>query len=149
MTTPTRVCLWFESGAEEAAKCYQTLFPDARITHIQPKFDNPAEALVVSFELGGQKFSLLNGGPYYTLSPATSIEVRLDTQADIDRVWATLSEGGTEMQCGWLTDRWGVSWQIVPTVFFDLIAGPKAGAVMEAMMSMVKFDIAALKAAAT
>ncbi len=148
MTTPTSTCLWLESGAAEAAAFYQTLFPDARVTHTQPKFDNPDEALVVSLEIGGQKFSLLNGGPYYKLSPAASIEVKLDTQADIDRVWAGLSEGGTEMQCGWLTDRWGVSWQIVPKVFFDLIAGPKADAVMAAMMQMVKFDIAALEAAA-
>jgi predicted 3-demethylubiquinone-9 3-methyltransferase (glyoxalase superfamily) len=103
--------------------------------------------MLVEFELNGQKFSALNGGPQHTFSPAVSIVVPCTDQAEVDYYWNSLSEGGREVACGWLTDKYGLSWQIVPTVFFDMISDPdpdKVTRVTHAMFAMTKFDIAAL-----
>ncbi len=148
-------CLWFDDRAEEAVEFYCSLFPDARITRIVHNRDNDGRpldsVLVVAFELMGQRFSALNGGPHYKLTEAVSIEVHCDTQAEIDRYWAALGDGGTELRCGWLTDRFGLTWQIVPRALFELASSDdpaRAGRVLQAMMGMVKLDIAALEAAA-
>ena len=101
--------------------------------------------------LGGQRYSFLNGGPHYRLTPAASIEVHLDTQAEVDRLWEALMQGGTAMRCGWLTDRFGVSWQIIPRVLIDLLLTSDAAVaqrVTQAMMAMVRLDGPALEAAA-
>ncbi|MDP1670358.1 VOC family protein [Phaeovulum sp.] len=142
--------LWFESGAEEAARYYCALFSDARIDDIFPQQGDPeGRAFLVEFTLQGQRFQAMNGGPHYRLTPACSISVQLDTQAEIDRIWAALlAGGGSESRCGWLTDRWGLSWQILPRALLRLLRGPNASPVTQAMMGMVKLDIAALQAAA-
>jgi predicted 3-demethylubiquinone-9 3-methyltransferase (glyoxalase superfamily) len=147
-----QTCLWFESGAEEAARCYVGLLPGSRITHVFPRRGDPqGRAHVVHVDLMGQRYSLLNGGPHFRLSPASSIEVHLETQAEVDRLWDALLDGGTAMRCGWLTDRWGVSWQIIPRALMRLLQSPDdavGGRVMAAMMEMIKLDGPALEAAA-
>jgi len=142
--------LWFDSGAEDAARFYCTLFPDASIDAIFPQLGDPqGRAFIVEFTLQGQRFQAMNGGPHYRLTPAASISVLLDAQPEIDRLWAALlAGGGAESRCGWLTDRWGLSWQIVPRALPRLLRGPHAAPVAQAMMGMVKLDIAALEAAA-
>ncbi|WP_372839488.1 VOC family protein [Phaeovulum sp.] len=142
--------LWYESDAEAAARFYCSLFPNAKIDRIFAHQGEPAaDAFLVEFSLQGQRFQAMNGGPQYRLCPACSISVLLDTQAEIDRIWAALLEGGgTEGRRGWLTDRWGLSWQIIPRRMLTLLGGPRAAAVTEAMMGMVKLDIATLEAAA-
>jgi predicted 3-demethylubiquinone-9 3-methyltransferase (glyoxalase superfamily) len=152
-TAPTiRTCLWFDNDAEAAASFYCGLFPQSQIDHIYPQRGDPeGRALVVQLSLMGQKYSLLNGGPHYKLTPAASIEVHLETQAEVDRLWEALLDGGAAMQCGWLTDRWGVSWQIIPRALMRLLQTEDAGQaqrVMEAMMGMIKLDGPALEAAA-
>ncbi|MEZ5968784.1 MAG: VOC family protein [Hyphomonas sp.] len=139
--------LWFEREAEEAARFYVSLLPDSQITEIETQDGKP---FIVSFTLSGIPYTALNGGPHYVLTPAFSFAVTCDGQAEVDRLWSALTEGGQALQCGWLTDRFGVTWQIVPRQFFELRkAGTPAqtAAVMEAMMKMVKFDVAALEAA--
>jgi predicted 3-demethylubiquinone-9 3-methyltransferase (glyoxalase superfamily) len=152
MTGPTvQTCLWFEDKADEAARTYVALLPGSRILASYPVRGTPGKTFLVHVELIGQRYSFLNGGPYYKLSPSASIEVHLDTQAEVDRLWDALLDGGTAMRCGWLTDRFGVSWQIVPRVLIDLLLTPDdavAGRVTAAMMDMVKLDLAALEAAA-
>lgn len=148
-------CLWFAHEAEEAAKFYVSLFPDSRIDHVQKNIvDTPAgkadQVLVVTFTLAGQRFMALNGGNRVEFNHAISLEVDCADQAEVDRLWNGLVDGGAAVQCGWLTDRYGISWQIVPTVLGKYIADPdpaKAARVMQAMMQMVKLDIAALDAA--
>lgn len=142
--------LWYESGAEEAARFYCSLFPVARIISTFPQQGDPeGRAFLVEFALQGQRFQAMNGGPHYRLTPACSISALVDTQTEIDRLWAALlADGGAESRCGWLTDRWGLSWQIVPRTLLRLLQGPAAGPVTQAMMGMVKLDIAALEAAA-
>jgi predicted 3-demethylubiquinone-9 3-methyltransferase (glyoxalase superfamily) len=152
-TAPTiRTCLWFDSDAETAARTYMSLLPDSHLEHIYPQRGDPqGRALVVQISLMGQKYSLLNGGPHYKLSPSASIEVHLDTQPEVDRLWDALLDGGVAMQCGWLTDRWGVSWQIIPRALMRLLQTDDEGQaqrVMAAMMSMVKLDGPTLEAAA-
>lgn len=155
MSAPSvATCLWYENQAAEAARFYVSLFSDARITSETAQRDEsgkPVGTLIVEFELMGQKYQGLNGGPHYQLSPAASIAVAVETQAEVDRLWdALLADGGVESRCGWLTDRFGLSWQIIPRALFRLTAQTDQKAatrVIEAMMGMVKIDVAALEAA--
>ncbi len=148
-------CLWFESAAEEAAAYYVSLFPNSRIVNVTRlgESGDPAggAALTVDFELAGRAFMALNGGPHDAFNDAHSMVVRCDTQDEIDRLWAALLKGGgQEKQCGWLKDRYGLSWQIVPAALAQWLNSgePEAAArVMDAVMGMVKLDIAALEAA--
>ena len=147
--------LWFDGKAEEAANFYVSIFQNSRILNITrcgeagpgPK----GSVLVVTFQLEGQEFIALNGGPQYTFTPAISLLVNCETQAEVDGLWAKLtSGGGKEVQCGWLQDKFGLSWQIVPKAFFELMQDKdpvKSQRVFKAMMQMTKFDIAALQRA--
>jgi predicted 3-demethylubiquinone-9 3-methyltransferase (glyoxalase superfamily) len=150
-------CLWFERDAEEAAKFYTSLLPNSKIEKVwRSPTDYPGgmkdSVLLVEFTLAGQSFQALNGGtkPQYTQSLSLSIDC--EDQAEVDKVWnAFLANGGKEVQCGWITDRWGVSWQVVPRILPKLMNDPdraKAARVMQAMMQMVKIDVAALEKAA-
>ena len=142
--------LWFDGQAEQAAKFYVSVFKGK--SKIKSVLRNPGgtpgpkgAALTVAFTLDGQELVALNGGPNYTLTPAFSLVVTCKTQKEIDHYWKLLSKGGAESRCGWLADRFGLSWQIVPENLGKLLATPKA---MEAMMQMRKLDVAALQAAA-
>jgi predicted 3-demethylubiquinone-9 3-methyltransferase (glyoxalase superfamily) len=149
-------CLWFASEAEEAAKFYTSLLPNSKITHVQKSpGDNPGTkkgaVLVVEFTLAGQSFMALNGGQRFEHSYAVSFSIDCADQAEVDRLWAAiLKSGGKEEQCGWIKDRYGMSWQITPSVLPKMIADPdpaKAERVFQAMMGMVKIDIAGLEKA--
>jgi predicted 3-demethylubiquinone-9 3-methyltransferase (glyoxalase superfamily) len=148
-------CLWFASEAEEAANFYVSLLPDSKIEHIQKNtVDSPAgkagSVLVVEFTLAGQRFMALNGGKAFDFTHAISFKVDCADQAEVDRYWDALSEGGSVDRCGWLRDRYGVSWQIVPTALVRYLGGAdRAGTqrAMQAMMGMVKLDIAGLQQA--
>jgi predicted 3-demethylubiquinone-9 3-methyltransferase (glyoxalase superfamily) len=148
-------CLWFDDEAEEAANFYVSLLPDSKIERVQKNvMDSPAgkegSVLVVDFTLAGQRFMALNGGTRLEHTHAISFHVDCADQAEVDRLWAALSAGGSIVQCGWLRDRYGVSWQIVPTVLAKMLRDPdpaKARRVMQAMMKMIKLDIAGLMAA--
>ena len=147
-------CLWFDSQAEEAAAFYTAIFKNSRIiqtTRYLEGAPRPAgSVLTVRFVLDGQDFLALNGGPQYTFSPAISFVVYCDTQAEIDDYWAKLTVGGQEVQCGWLTDKFGVSWQIVPNSFMAMLDDPDTAAAQRAftaMMQMTKLDISALEQA--
>jgi predicted 3-demethylubiquinone-9 3-methyltransferase (glyoxalase superfamily) len=151
---PFITCLWFDTEAEEAANFYTGIFPGSKlgaIYHYTEAGPGPAGSVVlVEFELNGQKFSALNGGPAHTFNEAVSIVVRCADQAEVDYYWDRLSAGGQEVACGWLRDRYGLAWQIVPSVFFDMMADPDRDAVtrvMQAMLTMTKFDVAALEQA--
>ena len=151
MSIPSiQTCLWFNDSAEQAATLYCGLFPDAKITNVFRQGSAPdAPAFMVEFSLMGQSYAAMNGGPHYTLTPAASIMAHVDTQAEVDRLWeALVADGGTESRCGWLTDRYGLSWQIIPRALPRLLQSDKTGKVMQAMMGMVKIDVAALEAAA-
>ena len=149
-------CLWFAGEAEEAAKFYVTLLPDSRVDRVQRSpVDTPGckagDALVVAFTLAGQSFIGLNGGPGVPYTNAVSFTINCDDQAEVDRLWdALIADGGKPVQCGWLNDRWGVPWQIVPKGFTEMLAdsnGEGAKRAMAAMMEMVKLDLVALKKA--
>jgi predicted 3-demethylubiquinone-9 3-methyltransferase (glyoxalase superfamily) len=148
-------CLWFDTQGEEAAKFYTSVFPNSRIVEVT-RYGSAGprrEGLVmtVTFELDGQLFTALNGGPDFTFNEAISFEVGCETQEEVDFYWSTLSEGGEEGPCGWLKDRFGVSWQIIPAVLPRLIADPvreKAQRVMAAMLQMRKIEIDELERAA-
>jgi predicted 3-demethylubiquinone-9 3-methyltransferase (glyoxalase superfamily) len=148
--------LWFNAQAEEAAHFYASIFKNSKVGSISRYGDagpGPKGAVMtVHFELDGQKFIGLNGGPNYSFNPAVSFMVTCEDQAEVDRYWETLTrDGGKEIQCGWLVDKYGLSWQIVPKVFFELVSGGDAARmqrVMKAMLQMKKFDIAKLKEAA-
>ena len=148
-------CLWFDGEAEEAAKFYVSLLPDSRIEKIQKNtVDSPAgkagSVLVVDFTLAGQRFMALNGGTRFEYTHAVSFKIDCADQAEVDRLWDAMSDGGSVERCGWLKDRYGVSWQIVPTALVQYLGGPdRAGAqrAMQAMLGMVKLDIAGLKRA--
>jgi predicted 3-demethylubiquinone-9 3-methyltransferase (glyoxalase superfamily) len=148
-------CLWFDGEAEEAAKFYVSLLPDSKINRVQKNpVDGPSgkagSVLVVQFTLAGQEYMALNGGKRFEYTHAISFKIDCADQAEVDRLWDGLSEGGSTERCGWLKDRYGISWQIVPSVLPELLGGSdRAGAqrAMAAMMQMVKFDIAGLKKA--
>ncbi len=146
--------LWFDGQAEAAALFYTSVFRNSSIGEISRYGDAgpgpKGSVMVVSFALDGFKFLALNGGPEFKFTPAVSFVVSCETQEEIDRLWDALSEGGSHMQCGWLTDKFGVTWQIVPSVLGSLMAGPdpkRSAKVAAALMQMVKLDIAALQAA--
>lgn len=142
-------CLWFNDQAEQAAKLYCSLFEGSEITEIYYRNGDPAAGcFTVAFTLMGQNYWGLNGGPMFTHSPAFSISVNVDTQDEVDRLWtALLADGGEESRCGWLKDRFGISWQIIPRALPRLLKADSSGRVMQAMMGMVKLDIAGLEAA--
>jgi len=149
-------CLWFDTQAEEAVRFYTGIFKDAKLGAVHRYTEagpGPAgSVMLVEFELNGQKFSALNGGPQFTFNEAVSIVVPCADQAEVDYYWDSLSDGGQEIACGWLKDRYGLCWQIVPAVFFEMIADPdsaKVTRVTQAMMGMTKFDIAGLEKAYT
>jgi predicted 3-demethylubiquinone-9 3-methyltransferase (glyoxalase superfamily) len=148
-------CLWFDTEGEEAAKLYTSIFPNSRITDIArygsagPRPEGTV--MTVSFELDGQKFLALNGGPQFTFSEAISFQVLCESQDEVDTYWSKLAEGGEEGPCGWLKDRFGLSWQIVPTRLPELLQDPdreRSQRVMAAMLEMRKIDVGALERAA-
>jgi predicted 3-demethylubiquinone-9 3-methyltransferase (glyoxalase superfamily) len=146
--------LWFDTEGEAAANYYTSIFKDsklggvARYTEAGPR---PAgSVMTVEFELNGQKFVALNGGPEFKFNEAISFMIPCEDQDEVDYYWNRLSEGGEEVACGWLKDKYGLAWQVVPTVFMEMISDPdpeKVKRVMEAMLAMIKFDIAALNKA--
>ncbi len=143
--------LWFDTEAEQAAQLYTSLIPDSRVTHIERYPDgvpgrSAGEVMTVAFTLNGAPVSALNGGPDFRFSEAISLVIECEDQAEIDRLWDGLTaDGGVESMCGWLVDRFGLSWQIVPRNIAELVAPPLA---MQAMLGMKKLDIAALETAA-
>jgi predicted 3-demethylubiquinone-9 3-methyltransferase (glyoxalase superfamily) len=142
--------LWFEDSAEVAMEFYVSLFEDAKVLSVHRAGDD-GPVFSVSFSIGSQTFTAINGGPHYTLTPATSWMITCESQEEIDRLWGALSEGGEPMQCGWITDRFGVTWQIVPSVLFAYLSSSEPGVggrVQEAMLKMTKFEISGLEAAA-
>jgi predicted 3-demethylubiquinone-9 3-methyltransferase (glyoxalase superfamily) len=149
-----RPFLWFDGRAEEAANFYASIFKNSTVGRVRrygeagpgPK----GSAMSVEFELEGQEFIALNGGPQFTFSPAISFFVNCQTQAEVDELWEKLTAGGKPIQCGWLQDKFGVSWQIVPTALGKLLADPdpqKSSRVMKAMLQMTKLDIRGLQEA--
>jgi predicted 3-demethylubiquinone-9 3-methyltransferase (glyoxalase superfamily) len=147
--------LWFDQQAEEAATFYTSIFSNSKIIKVVRHGEagpGPAgSAMVVEFQLEGQSFVGLNGGPHFKFTEAISFVVNCQSQEEVDSYWDRLAAGGTQVQCGWLKDKFGLSWQIVPTVLPELLGGPdpaKAGRVMKAMMTMTKLDIHALQLAA-
>ena len=139
--------LWFDGRAEEAARFYVSVFPDSRMLKVERVSSGPGEgAAVVEFEIGGQRFGGVDGGPMYKLTPAISFVVPCDSQEEIDYYWDRLSEGGTQSQCGWLEDQFGVSWQVVPAMLGELVEG-NPERVMEALLTMQKIDIEELRRA--
>ena len=147
-------CLWFDTEAEEAANFYTGIFKDSKLgrvhRHTEAGPGSAGSVMLVEFELNGQKFSGLNGGPRFKFNEAVSIVVPCADQAGVDYYWSHLTEGGEEVACGWLKDKYGLCWQIVPTVFFEMISDPdrqKAARVTQAMLGMTKLDIAALEQA--
>jgi len=150
-------CLWFDGKAEDAANFYTSIFPNSRITSVDrapgETPSGPADmVLTVGFELDGQSFIALNGGPEFAFTEALSLSIDCADQAEVDRYWdALLADGGQESVCGWLKDRFGVSWQVVPRRLPELVNGPDreaAARVLEAMLRMVKIDVAELERAA-
>jgi len=148
-------CLWFNTEAEDAANFYTSVFEDAKVTGISRYGDaGPGEAgtvLTVSFELRGQEFVALNGGPEFAFSEALSFQVSCESQDEVDRFWNALSEGGEEGPCGWLKDKYGLSWQIIPTALPELLSDhdpERSQRAMTAMLAMHKIDIAELRRAA-
>jgi predicted 3-demethylubiquinone-9 3-methyltransferase (glyoxalase superfamily) len=146
--------LWFDQQADEAAKFYVSVFKDAKLgetryyTEAGPRPEG--SVLTVSFELFGREFVALNGGAHYQLTPAVSFMVACENQEEVDSCWNALSEGGTPLQCGWITDRFGVTWQITPKFLLECLNdtnSKRQARVMRAMMGMVKLDIAALERA--
>lgn len=144
--------LWFDGNAEEAVNFYCSVFPESEITRITHKPDEPmaGSILTISFKLRGEEFIALNGGPQFQFSEAVSLLVACQTQEEIDRYWDKLVEDGAPLACGWLKDRYGLSWQITPAEFFHMIDNEdseRTSRVMAAMNTMVKFDLASLRAA--
>jgi predicted 3-demethylubiquinone-9 3-methyltransferase (glyoxalase superfamily) len=151
-------CLWFDDQGEDAANFYVSIFNDSCITNVSRYGEagkevhgkEPGTAMTVAFELEGQPFTALNGGPQFKFTAAISFQISCETQAEVDHYWDKLSEGGdpNAQQCAWLKDKFGVSWQVVPTALSRLLSDPdraKAGRVMNAMLKMKKIDIAALE----
>ena len=151
-------CLWFDTEAEAAANHYVSIFKNSRIVKIGRYGKEGKEihgkaagsVMAVEFEIEGQKFVGLNGGPQFKFDEAISFQITCDSQTEIDYFWSRLTDGGKEVQCGWLKDKFGLSWQVVPRVLPELLGNPnaeKADRVMKAMLQMKKFDIAALERA--
>jgi predicted 3-demethylubiquinone-9 3-methyltransferase (glyoxalase superfamily) len=147
-------CLWFDHQAEEAARFYTSVFKNSRIEAVTrygeagpgPK----GSVMTVAFELDGQKFTALNGGPIFKFTEAVSFAVHCENQQEVDEFWEKLTDGGTEVQCGWLKDKYGLSWQVVPTVLMEMMQDQDAQRkerVVKAMLQMKKLDIAGLEAA--
>jgi predicted 3-demethylubiquinone-9 3-methyltransferase (glyoxalase superfamily) len=146
--------LWFDTQAEQAAQFYTSVFPNSRITQVSHYGEaGPGEAgsvMTVAFELDGTPFIALNGGPHFTFNEAVSFEIECTTQEEVDLYWSQLSDGGEEGPCGWLKDRFGLSWQVVPARLTELVTDPDPAVsqpAMSAMLGMRKIDIAALEAA--
>jgi len=154
VTHKVKTCLWFDNGALPAAEFYCSLIPNSRIDHVARHMENathgePGSVLAVEFTLAGTPYQAINGGPHFTLSEAVSISVSTEDQAETDRLWQALTaDGGSESQCGWCKDRFGLSWQIVPKRAVELFSGPQASKVWPVLMTMQKIDIAALEKAA-
>jgi predicted 3-demethylubiquinone-9 3-methyltransferase (glyoxalase superfamily) len=147
--------LWFDTNAEEAVNFYVSIFKNARIDKITYYYEESAKAakmpegsvMTIGFQLEGQTFAALNGGPTFTFNPSISLAVNCQAQSEIDDLWEKLSAGGKEGQCGWLTDKYGLSWQVVPTALSEMLADPdqnKARQVMVALMQMKKLEISKL-----
>ncbi|WP_261575397.1 VOC family protein [Frankia gtarii] len=148
-------CLWFDDQGEQAAEFYTSIFPNSKITNIArfgPGGPRPeGTVMTVQFELDGREYVALNGGPAFTFTEAISLQVFCGSQAEVDEYWARLTDGGQESQCGWLKDRYGLSWQIVPTALGELLGDPdldRARRATEAMLRMKKIDVAELRRAA-
>ncbi len=142
-------CLWFDGNGLDAAEFYVSLFPDSRIDGVAPGPDG--SPLMVSFTLMGRPYQALNGGPHFSFNEAVSLAIPCDGQAEVDHYWAALTEGGEESMCGWLKDRFGLSWQVVPNELGEILgdADPeRSGRAMQAMLQMRKLDVAAMRAAA-
>ena len=146
--------LWFNDQAEEAMNFYTAIFKNSKISSVSRYGEGgpgpQGSVMTATFELNGQEFMALNGGPLFTFTEAISFFVNCETQAEVDELWEKLTEGGEESQCGWLKDKYGLSWQIVPSVLGELLNDPdaeKAGRVMNAMLQMKKIDIAGLRSA--
>ena len=154
MTRQIAPCLWFNDNAEEAVDYYVSVFKDSKVLHVD-RFndvgpDPEAPVVFIEFLLNGQPFQAINGGPQFTFNEAISFAIDCATQEEVDYYWDTLAQGGEPGPCGWLKDRYGVSWQVIPKVLIELIADPdpeKARRTTEAMLSMGKLDIAALQKA--
>ena len=153
-------CLWFDDQGEEAAKFYTSIFKNSKIVQISRYGEAgkevhrrpPGSVMTVAFELEGQAFVALNGGPVFQFNEAISFQIYCDTQKEVDDYWAKLSEGGPKeaQQCGWLKDKYGVSWQVVPVILIEMLTDPDSGKsqrAMKAMLQMKKIDIAELKRA--
>ena len=151
--------LWFDNQAEEAVNYYLSIFKSSKILNVARYGDDAAKVsgrpkgsvMTVSFQLDGQQFVALNGGPVFSFSPAISFVVNCQTQQEVDELWEKLSAGGEQQQCGWIKDKYGVTWQIVPTALGELLSSPdaaKAQRVMQAMLQMTKLDINGLQQAA-
>jgi predicted 3-demethylubiquinone-9 3-methyltransferase (glyoxalase superfamily) len=156
MTQKITPFLWFDGQAEHAASFYVSLFPDSRIERVnRSPADTPSGpagmVITVEFTLAGTRYVALNGGPMYSFTEAVSFQIACADQAEVDRLWSALSDGGSESRCGWLKDRWGLSWQVVPTRLHQLLADPnpdRARRAAEAMLKMKKINIAEMERAA-
>lgn len=140
--------LWFDDEAEEAMNFYVSIFKDAKVLGVSPGPDG--KVMSASFELNGQEFMALNGGPMFSFTPAISFFVKCETQAEVDYYWEKLGDGGSDEQCGWLKDKFGLSWQIIPNRLGELLGDPdreKAERALQAMLQMKKLDVAVLQAA--
>jgi predicted 3-demethylubiquinone-9 3-methyltransferase (glyoxalase superfamily) len=157
---PLQPCLWFDTQGEDAAKLYCSVFPNSKITQVtrygetgkEVHGQKPGSVMTVQFELNGQPFTALNGGPHFKHSEAVSFEIHCDTQAEIDHYWSKLGEGGDPkaQQCGWVKDKFGLSWQVVPKMLIDMmdkIGTPAGQRAFAAMLKMKKLDIAQLEKA--
>jgi predicted 3-demethylubiquinone-9 3-methyltransferase (glyoxalase superfamily) len=151
-------CLWFDTEAEEAAQFYVSIFKNSKLGAIsryskeghEVHGREPGSVMTVEFELDGQKFLGLNGGPIFKFTEAISFQIMCESQDEIDHFWSKLTAGGQEVECGWLKDKYGLSWQVVPTALFEMLMDPdrrKADRVTKAFLQMKKFDIAALRRA--
>jgi predicted 3-demethylubiquinone-9 3-methyltransferase (glyoxalase superfamily) len=154
MTKPIAPCLWFDGNAEEAVNYYVSVFRDSQILHVDRYSDvgpDPdARVVLIEFQINGQPFQALNGGPEFRFTEAISFSIPCATQEEVDYYWDTLTREGEPIQCGWLRDRYGVSWQVVPQRLFELLRDAdreRAGRVMRRMLQMTKLDVAELQAA--
>jgi predicted 3-demethylubiquinone-9 3-methyltransferase (glyoxalase superfamily) len=142
--------LWFDDNAEEAIEFYTSIFPDSAITSMQRQGED-GPLFMATVRLAGQDLMILNGGPHYQLSPAFSLFVSCEDQAEVDRYWGLLTEGGEESMCGWLVDRFGLSWQVIPAALGEYLGDPDAERrqrATEAMLSMRKIDLEGIRRAA-